>query len=178
MSVQVTSGVLFDSNKTLPSPIANFCSDFSETFGGFKKFYYICSTKNKHIMYKKRNQETLDCLNELVESDKLTPDQQEAVRKARNFYEDNTYVDYKERDAFYAREMEDYVNSTACDEKKFADCCGTFHRTLQQSFMRVIVKTIKKFSTLSTDGRNERAVNLAKKLNSVIEDDGGYLPFV
>ena len=127
-------------------------------------------------MSKKRNPEIVQILDELLAKDVLNQEERTAVNRAKNFYEDNTYVD--SRDAFYAREMEDYVNSFGTDEEKFAEACSHFHRTLQQSLMRLIVKIISKFATLDTDGRNERAVALAKKLDNVIREDGGYMPFV
>lgn len=127
-------------------------------------------------MNKKRNPEIVQILDELLAKDVLNQEERTAVNRAKNFYEDNTYAD--SRDAFYAREMEDYVNSFGTDEEKFAEACSHFHRTLQQSLMRLIVKIISKFATLDTDGRNERAVALAKKLDNVIREDGGYMPFV
>lgn len=127
-------------------------------------------------MSKKRNPEIVQILDELLAKDVLNQEERTAVNRAKNFYEDNTYTNG--RDAFYAREMEDYVNSFGTDEEKFAEACSHFHRTLQQSLMRLIVKIISKFATLDTDGRNERAVALAKKLDNVIREDGGYMPFV
>lgn len=127
-------------------------------------------------MNKKRNPEIVQILDELLAKDVLNQEERTAVNRAKNFYEDNTYAD--SRDAFYAREMEDYVNSFGTDEEKFAEACSHFHRTLQQSLMRLIVKIVSKFATLDTDGRNERAVALAKKLDNVIREDGGYMPFV
>ena len=127
-------------------------------------------------MSKKRNPEIVQVLDELLAKNVLTQEENEAVSRARHFYVDNTYTN--SRDAFYAREMEDYVNSFGTDEEKFAEACSHFHRTLQQSLMRLIVKIIAKFATLDTDGRNERAVALAKKLDNVIKEDGGYMPFV
>ena len=127
-------------------------------------------------MFKKRNPEIVQILDELLAKDVLNQEERTAVHRAKNFYKDNTYT--VERDAFYAREMEEYVNSFGTDEEKFAETCSHFHRTLQQSLMRLVVKIISKFATLDTDGRNERAVALAKKLDNVIREDGGYMPFV
>ena len=127
-------------------------------------------------MNKKIKPEIVRVLDELLTKNVLTQEENEAVSCARNFYVDNTYAN--SRDAFYAREMEDYVNSFGTDEEKFAEACSHFHRTLQQSLMRLIVKIIAKFATLDTDGSNERAVALAKKLDNVIKEDGGYMPFV
>lgn len=127
-------------------------------------------------MSKKRNPEIVQILDELLAKDLLDQEERTAVNQAKSFYKDNTYTD--DRDAFYAREMEDYVNSFITDEEKFAEACSHFHRTLQQSLMRLIVEIISKFATLDTDGRNERAVALAKKLDNVIKEDGGYMPFV
>ena len=127
-------------------------------------------------MSKKRNPEIVQVLDELLTKNVLTQEENEAVSRARHFYVDNTYID--SRDDFYAREMEDYVNSFGTDEEKFAESCSHFHRTLQQSLMRLIVGGGGKFATLDTDGRNERAVALAKKLDNVIREDGGYMPFV
>jgi len=41
------------------------------------------------------------------------------------------------------------------------------HRTLQQSFMRCFVETMKEYGKFNTDLRNQAAVDFAKKINDL-----------
>jgi len=41
------------------------------------------------------------------------------------------------------------------------------HRTLQQSFMRCFVETMKEYAGFNTDLRNQAAVDFAKKINDL-----------
>ena len=66
--------------------------------------------------------------------------------------------------------MQTLVDSTncMCGEKEMAqgmlDALTGSHRTLQQSFFRVFVDTMEKYSETRTDLRNEASVDFAKKI--------------
>lgn len=76
--------------------------------------------------------------------------------------------------------LEDSVNSTSWNEKRFAACLRTMHRTLQQtairSFIACIIEAAK--DDFGTDLRNEASADLCKKIvdSGVLEEV--YLPFV
>ena len=77
-----------------------------------------------------------------------------------------------------AEELEDFVNNMSMDEKAFADCVMNFHRSLQQSTMRLFLSVIQRFSEQKNyDLRNEKTVMLSKKIMEAVGDDK-YLPFV
>ena len=79
--------------------------------------------------------------------------------------------DYKTRKGKeLAQEMLDYVNAFGFDSDTFADVIIHGHRTLQQSFMRLIIKTIRKMATVTPDDRNAQTVALAKKISEIADD--------
>lgn len=84
------------------------------------------------------------------------------------------------RTLFYACELEDAVNDFGFNYEAFAEYVVTnYHRTLQQSTMRLIMHIIKAFAKVKyTDARNEDAVLLAKKLDETLEKIGYSLPMI
>jgi hypothetical protein len=79
--------------------------------------------------------------------------------------------DYKTRKGKeLAQGMLDYVNAFGFDSDAFADVIIHGHRTLQQSFMRLISKTIRKMATVTPDDRNAQTVALAKKISEIADD--------
>ena len=71
----------------------------------------------------------------------------------------------------------EFVNSFSFKEEEFSSAMCKAHRTLQQSFMRLICGYICAMADNSYDDRNEAAVMLAKKLANVINDNNG-LPLI
>lgn len=63
-----------------------------------------------------------------------------------------------------------FVNDYGYDAKTFAETVCNGHRTLQQSVMRLFMATIKRMAENNTDERNERAVELAKKIADTAGD--------
>lgn len=95
--------------------------------------------------------------------------------------ERNTYKEYNDRYAFFADVVDGFTNDFSCDStfKEINEKMVNNHPTLQQSYMKGVVGFIELMAKKThTDGRNERAVNLAKKLNEVIEENGCYLPCI
>lgn len=87
--------------------------------------------------------------------------------------------DYKTRKGKeLAQEMLDYVNAFGFDSDAFADVIIHGHKTLQQSFMRLIIKTIRKMATVTPDDRNAQTVALAKKISEIaVKSPGpGHVP--
>lgn len=73
-----------------------------------------------------------------------------------------------------AQGSEDAMNDYCWSPQKFADCIGTFHKTLQQTLMRTIVAVIKKMGSdnYSMDARNKASHELCKKIvNSGLLDE-------
>lgn len=70
------------------------------------------------------------------------------------------------------------VNYMGIDYKSLALAMTYEHRTLQQSFMRLIVHYIEAQASNNSDMRNEATVTLCKRLQEVITEEGAYLPHV
>lgn len=76
----------------------------------------------------------------------------------------------KERAKEAAENLVEFVNVFGVDVDTFADEICKAHKTSQQSTMRLLMATIKKLSTVGVDGRNENAVELAKKITEAAGD--------
>ena len=75
-----------------------------------------------------------------------------------------------------ANEVIDFVNGLSLSEDDFVRTIVSSHRTLQQSAMRLFVKTICALADNDYDERNEAAVMLAKKIKEIAADNP--LPFI
>ena len=74
---------------------------------------------------------------------------------------------------FIYNKVSNFINNFNCDEKGFVDGVFTDHRTLQQSFFRLILKVVERFANLEThqyDGRNESSVRKAKIMIKALKD--------
>lgn len=69
-----------------------------------------------------------------------------------------------------------FVNSFTFDADTFAETIAADHKTLQQSAMRLFIRTIKEMSTVVPDDRNRATVELAKKITEIAE--GYSLPLI
>ena len=58
------------------------------------------------------------------------------------------------------------------------ECVTHTHRTLQQSFWRVIFRLVAMYAEAPSDGRNEAAVQACKKLRDFMQEEKQYLPFI
>ena len=75
-----------------------------------------------------------------------------------------------------AKSISQFVNGANDEDyKEVAKRMCNDHRTLQQSSMKFVMTFIEQMAINSVDGRNEAAVNLAKRI-AVLEDK--YLPLV
>lgn len=130
-------------------------------------------------MSNKRNNELLEKVNEiLTTSTNLTEDQKKSVDSLIKAYERATYKNHSDRHEFYRDMVSTMTNDMCFEDDKLADKMANEHPTLQQSFMRFVCQFIRKMAKREyTDGRNERAVALAKRLVKVLDEDD-FLPFI
>ncbi len=80
-----------------------------------------------------------------------------------------------------ARTVEKFVNGARQDGfEAFAEyMVHKFHRTLQQTFMRMIVVFIQKVrADASFDGRNESTYNLCCDIAKVLDEGNHFLPYI
>ena len=82
-----------------------------------------------------------------------------------------------------AKQLEEALNDYGFNCKKFAEAIPTFHKTLEQNFMRLIIACIKFMADdsnraidLRNQGSHQAAVILAKALEE--HKDEIYLPFI
>ena len=82
-------------------------------------------------------------------------------------------------------EITDFVNSYTADELQFVKQMSTEHRTLQQSFTRLVLKWLEYVASdqYRYDDRNSGAHVVARKLITLFKSNEGhnpsqYLPFI
>jgi len=79
----------------------------------------------------------------------------------------------------YADEISRNINYMGSDLEEVGRILAWDHPTLQQNFMRVIIGFISEESKKDySDARNEKTVELCRKLKSIIDDEPVYLPFI
>lgn len=92
-------------------------------------------------------------------------------------------LDENSREYKAAKAIEQAVNCYGFDNEKFAQTIGTFHKTLEQNFMRLLIECIRymaKSDNRFIDPRNKGAHEAAVILNQALEDnkDKIYLPYI
>ena len=75
-----------------------------------------------------------------------------------------------------AKDLLNFVNSFTYDQEAFAMEIARGHKTLQQSVMRLFVRTIDVMSTVVPDDRNRATVELAKEITKIAH--GYSLPLI
>lgn len=101
----------------------------------------------------------------LSESSTMTDDEKAKVKSLLNKYKSATYDDWNDRHQFYQNNVEHMVNDCGFKDEELAEAMANDHPTLQQSFMRFVMKFIRKMAAKEYyDARNERSVLLAKKI--------------
>lgn len=81
---------------------------------------------------------------------------------------------YNTREYKAVQVLENTLNDFSWSPQKFAECIGTFHKTLQQTFMKTIVAVIKSmgFDNYNVDSRNKASHELCRNIvNSRILDE-------
>lgn len=122
----------------------------------------------------KRNNELCEKIQSMLESDNLSEEQKKAFKELLTEYEWATYKEHNDRHEFFRKQVEKMVNDFGFEDEELAKSMANDHPTLQQSFMRMVVKFIEKMADKSYyDGRNEASVKLAKKLKPIIEENKG-----
>lgn len=76
---------------------------------------------------------------------------------------------------FVARQVEDFINDMSCDEEGFiSQVINKYHRTLQQKYFGLMLKTIEaiaKQEDYRIDGRNRYANLIAKSIIIFLEEN-------
>ena len=69
-----------------------------------------------------------------------------------------------------AEDLLNFVNCFSHDDATFARTIARGHKTLQQSVMRLFIRTIREMAGVTPDERNEQTVKLAKRITEIAED--------
>lgn len=108
-----------------------------------------------------------------------TPYHANLIKKLLEKYEYTTFPEYSDKPKFTADVIDDFVNDFGFADDLVAETMANNHPTLQQSFMRLCLKFIKKMSEKKYwDGRNEASVKTAQKIMEAFGDEPIGLPCV
>jgi hypothetical protein len=122
----------------------------------------------------KRNNELCEKIQSMLESDNLSEEQKKAFKELLTEYEWATYKEHNDRHEFFRKQVEKMVNDFGFQDEELAKSMANDHPTLQQSFMRMVVRFIEKMADKPYyDDRNKASVELAKKLKPIIEENRG-----
>lgn len=125
----------------------------------------------------KRNNEITDNVRKIAET--LESDKREPILQLLEKYEYATFDEWADADKFVADSISDFTNSFSFPDDLIANKMANEHCTLQQSFMRLCMKFIKKMSEKKYwDGRNEASVKTAQKIMAAFDGEPFGLPFV
>lgn len=126
----------------------------------------------------KRNNELCEKIQKMLESDKFSEEEKDTFKELLTEYKWATYKEYDDRHEFFRKEVEMMVNDFGFKDDDLAISMANDHPTLQQSFMRMVIKFISKMADKPYyDDRNKASVELAKKLKPII-DENHYLPYI
>lgn len=125
-----------------------------------------------------RNTELVNKVNNIITSGELSDESKNTITTLLRNYNDLTYGNGDNPNEFKVTAIDRLINDCSLDEEYVAMKLSQTHPTLQQNFMRICREFIKKMAEKTYfDGRNESSVNLAKRLNEVMESDAS-LPFI
>lgn len=125
----------------------------------------------------KRENDLVSRVNDFAETIENEEVNSDVLKLIRN-YENATFAEWGDKDDFEARTISRFVNDCGFPDDEIAEYMATEHRTIQQSFMRLCMKFIKKMSEQEYwDGRNEASVKMAKKIMEALDNNIG-LPCV
>ena len=78
----------------------------------------------------------------------------------------------------FANVCSEFVNNYTADTEGFAKAMSREHRTLQQSFTRMIVEYLKLQAQERDDARNQASINFSKKVVKMLEEDNIAFPMI
>lgn len=126
----------------------------------------------------KRDNELVEQVKQFIRLSNPNADDTAMLNDLVKKYEYATFPEWSDKPKFTADAIDGFVNDFGFADDLVAETMANNHPTLQQSFMRLCVKFIKKMSEKKYyDGRNEAAVKMAKQMIEPLGDAIG-LPCV
>ena len=126
----------------------------------------------------KRNTEVIEEALKITHSGKITEDEAKTIDTLIRAYCRTTFVEWDERHQFSRQFVADMVNDFGFQDDELAKEMANQHPTLQQNFMRFVVKFLRLMAVKPTyDLRNKNSVIAARMMVDAIADND-ILPHV
>lgn len=120
----------------------------------------------------KRNTEVITKALQITHSGKLNEEEAKTIDALLRAYCSTTYVEWEERHEFSRQFVSDMLNDFGFQDDELAAKMANQHPTLQQNFMRFVVKFLRLMAAKSThDLRNKNSVQAAKMMVDAIADN-------
>ena len=120
----------------------------------------------------KRNTDVVAKAVMIANSGKLNEKEANTIDALLRAYCSTTYAEWEERHEFSRQFVSDMVNDCGFEDAELAKAMANQHPTLQQNFMRFVVKFLRLMADKPIyDLRNRNSVLAARKLTNVIVDD-------
>ena len=120
----------------------------------------------------KRNTDVVAKAVMIANSGKLNEEEADTIDALLRAYCSTTYAEWNERHEFSRQFVSDMVNDCGFEDDELAKAMANQHPTLQQNFMRFVVKFLRLMADKPIyDLRNRNSVLAARKLTNVIVDD-------
>ena len=120
----------------------------------------------------KRNTEVITKALQIAHSGKISEDEAKTIDTLIRAYCSTTYVEHEERHEFSRQFVSDMVNDCGFEDDELAKAMANQHPTLQQNFMRFVVKFLRLMAAKPThDLRNKNSVQAAKMMIDAIADN-------
>lgn len=120
----------------------------------------------------KRNTEVITKALQIAHSGKISEDEAKTIDTLIRAYCSTTYVEHEERHEFARQFVSDMVNDCGFEDDELAKAMANQHPTLQQNFMRFVVKFLRLMAAKPNhDLRNKNSVQAAKMMIDAIADN-------
>ena len=120
----------------------------------------------------KRNTDVVAKAVMIANSGKLNEKEANTIDALLRAYCSTTYAEWEERHEFSRQFVSDMVNDCGFEDDELANAMANQHPTLQQNFMRFVVKFLKLMAAKPThDLRNKNSVQAAKMMIDAIADN-------
>lgn len=127
----------------------------------------------------KRDNELVEKVEQYIRLSNPNDDDTALLKSLIQKYEYATFPEWSDKPKFTADAIDGFVNDFGFADELVAETMANNHPTLQQSFMRLCIKFIKKMSEKKYwDGRNEASVKTAQKIMETFGDKPIGLPCV
>lgn len=123
----------------------------------------------------KRNIEAIEKALQITHSGKLSEEEAQTIAALIRAYCSTTYAEWDERHEFSRQFVSDMVNDFGFQDDELADMMAKQHPTLQQNYMRFVVKFLRLMAEKGThDLRNKNSVIAAKMMVNAIADNDTF----